>query len=100
YGVEIEIARGIRGIDQHEISIGVARVVGIGIVPGVGKASQGAVGHRIISIAGAIGAIIRISGGSCPQGRTGIAAGAESDIYYRIAKTGALLRPAEGDDTQ
>jgi len=96
--VEIEITWLIGGVYQHEISTGVARVVGVDTVPGAEKASQGAVGHCIKSIAGAVGIIILVSGGSCPQARAGVAPGAESDVHYGVAEAGALLRSTEGDN--
>ena len=100
YRIEIEVTWLERGIDQHEISIGVAGVVGVNTVPGVAKACHGTVDHCIISIGRAIGANKAISGSSCPQGRAGIASGAESDIHHGVAKTGALLRSTKWGDTQ
>lgn len=69
-------------------------------MPRAAKARLGPVDHRIIPVGRTIRADKGIGGGSCPQGRAGIATGAESDIYHRVAKTGALLRSAEWDDTQ
>jgi len=60
-------------------------------MPGASVTIIGTVPHGVGAVLGTVHIHITIGGGSGPQGRARIIAGAEGNVHHGVAKAGALL---------